>query len=153
MAREVEAKAPNKTESCFAEYSRAKNVSLGDVKNTIPIETEEGSKNVIWNANKQSYELEAPAEDVKKSGNGMWNLLAGGGGGLLAYAASGLITKKTWLRALIGGGAGYFLISSGTLRDSLSPIMEGIEKILPEGKVKDMFAKWKNEKRTVSTAV
>jgi hypothetical protein len=42
----------------------------------------------------------------------------------------------------LGIGAGILSYKSGILRNSLSPLLKGIEKILPEGPAKDLVHKW-----------
>lgn len=133
----------------FSRYKREQEVAAGDVKTNMEIRTDGGlTDNIIWNAQTQKYELDETGYvlgDEKKGGNDFWNLLASGGAGLVAYGVSGLVTKKGWIRALVGIGTGWFVMKSGILRNSLSPLLSGLEKILPDGTIKDLVGKWSKD--------
>ena len=130
----------------FSRYKREQAVAQGDVKTNMEVRTDGGlTGNVIWNSKTQKYELDETGYvmgDQKKGGNDLWNLIASGGAGLITYGLSGLFTKSKLVRWGLGIGAGILSYKSGILRNSLSPLLKGIEKMLPEGPVKDVVHKW-----------
>ena len=133
----------------FARYQREEEVANGDVKTNMEIRTDGGlTGNVIWNSKSQKYELDETGYvmgDQKKGSNDLWNLIASGGAGLITYGLSGLVTKNKLIRGVLGIGVGWFVMKSGVLRNSLSPLLNGLEKVLPDGHVKDLVHKWSEE--------
>ena len=129
----------------FSEFRHEHSVGKGAVRTDMAVTTSAGeTEDVLWNGSTQKYELSTENKKVEKKNekNSLWNLLSSGGVGLATYGVSGFITKKKWLRGALGLGAMFLSANNGLLRNSLSPLLSSVSKLLPEGTFKKTVQQW-----------
>ena len=129
----------------FSTFRHEHTMVTSPVRTDMAVTTAAGeTEDVLWNGSAQRYELSTENKKVepKDQKNGLWNLVASGGTGLLTYGLSGMFTKKTWMRGILAIGAAFLANNSGILRNSLSPLLSSVGKLLPEGSFKSTVQQW-----------